>query len=327
MKQRQSGRLKFFAGILGAIIGVHVIVLALIVGASNSGRKAEKKSAGSSAAESKAVAQKAEKNTPNRISRKPVWRYRKKSTDPNFGKDFDYSGALRGPMPVKIAPGDRSSSGILVDMTTRKVLWEKNSDKPVAIASMSKMMTLLLVMEHLETHPKLSLNTRYKVSRSVLNLPRSGVVWLDPREVFPLSDYMKCAAIKSANDAAYQLALIVSDSESRFVRLMNSRAKALHMTGTNFINAHGLPGKNGHSTGSARDMILLGERLLEYPFLMACCKTVSASIRTGDRKTVFKNSNNLLRRGLPLPLQTLLFLNPCCCNQSRAEHRCNGEVM
>ena len=300
MEKRSSGRFKFFLGILGAIIGLHVIVLVLIVSSSESGKKTEEKAEKKQNAEKNTVKKIADSSKmPNRPPR-PVWRYRKKSTDPKFGRPFDYSKALRGAMPASIVPGDRSTSGIIVDMNSRKVLWEKNSNKPVAIASMSKMMTLLLVMEHLETHPNLSLDTRYRVARSVLTLPRSGVVWLDPREAFSLAEYLKCAAVKSANDAAYQLGLIVSGNEANFVKLMNRRARELRMSQTNFINAHGLPGSgNRHSVGSPADMVLLAERLLEYPFLMECCQTVSSSIRTGERKTVFKNSNKLLRSGLP----------------------------
>ena len=300
MEKRSSGRLKFFLGILGAIIGLHAIVLVLIVSSSSSDKKTEEKSEKKQNAEKNTVKETA--HTPKVPNRTPrlAWRYRKKSTDPKFGRPFDYSKALRGAMPSNLAPGDRSTSGIVVDMNSRRVLWEKNSNKPVAIASMSKMMTLLLVMEHLERHPKLSLNTRYQVARSVLTLPRSGVVWLDPREAFSLSEYLKCAAVKSANDAAYQLGLIVSGNEASFVKLMNHRAKELIMSQTNFINAHGLPGNdNRHSVGSSADMVRLAEHLLEYPFLMECCQTVSSSIRTGERKTVFKNSNNLLRRSLP----------------------------
>ena len=103
----------------------------------------------------------------------------------------------------------------LIDADTRKVLWEKECHKPVPVASMSKMMTLLLTMEHLDAHPELSLETPVRISKEVLRLPsREGIVWLDPKETFPIADLVKCAAIKSANDAALQLALTVSGSEA-----------------------------------------------------------------------------------------------------------------
>lgn len=283
----RSGRLKFFLGILTAIIVLHIIVLILIVNSSGAEKTAvDKKAANLPEPSAKEV---------KPVEKKPVWRYRKPSKNPYFGKPLNYKGARHGSLN-HIVPGDTATAGIIVDMNTRRVLWEKNSNRPVPVASMSKMMTLLLAMEHLEAQPELSLQSPIRVSREVLTVPRSGVIWLDPRETFSYEDLIKCAAIKSANDASFQLALAVSGSEARFVSLMNQKAKALNMNRTTFINSHGLPAQNGNSLSTAHDMVLLGERLLEYPFLMTCCATSSSSIRTGDRKTVFRNSNNLIRR-------------------------------
>jgi D-alanyl-D-alanine carboxypeptidase (penicillin-binding protein 5/6) len=288
MNQQRSGRLKFFIGILITIIVLHIIVLALIV--NSSGSETEKKEDKKASALPVSPVEKSAKP----VTKKPVWRYRKRSADPRFGTPFNYSGARRN--IGNIIPGDTATTGILVDMNTRRVLWEKNSNRPVAVASMSKMMTLLLVMEHLEARPGLTLDSPIKISKTVLTLPRSGVIWLDPRETFSYADLIRCAAIKSANDAALQLALTVSGNEKSFVSLMNRKARRLNMTRTTFINAHGLPAPEGHSLSTAYDMVLLAERLLEYPFLMQCSATPHSSIRTGDRKTVFKNSNNLIRR-------------------------------
>ena len=283
----RSGRLKFFLGILTAIIVLHIIVLILIVNSSGAEKTAvDKKAANLPEPSAKEV---------KPVEKKTVWRYRKPSKNPYFGKPLNYKGARHGSLN-HIVPGDTATAGIIVDMNTRRVLWEKNSNRPVPVASMSKMMTLLLAMEHLEAQPELSLQSPIRVSREVLTVPRSGVIWLDPRETFSYEDLIKCAAIKSANDASFQLALAVSGSEARFVSLMNQKAKALNMNRTTFINSHGLPAQNGNSLSTAHDMVLLGERLLEYPFLMTCCATSSSSIRTGDRKTVFRNSNNLIRR-------------------------------
>ena len=291
MKQQQSGRLKFFIGILVAIIFLHIIVLALIVNASGTETKSKEDRQASTASPSPT-----EKSAKPAV-KKPVWRYRKRSSDPRSGKPFNYSGARRN--IGHIIPGDTATTGILVDMNSRRVLWEKNSNRPVAIASMSKMMTLLLVMEHLEANPKLTLDSPIQISRTVLTIPRSGVIWLDPRETFSYAELIRCAAIKSANDAALQLALTVSGDEKSFVSLMNRKAKQLNMSRTTFVNPHGLPSQERHSLSTAYDMVLLAERLLEYPFLMQCSATTHSSIRTGDRKTVFKNSNTLIRRNFP----------------------------
>ena len=283
----RSGRLKFFIGILAAIVVLHIIVLALIVNSSGADKM--------TADEKKPQVPEPSAKKVKPVDKKPVWRYRKPSKNPYFGKTLNYKYARHGSLD-HLVPGDTATAGIIVDMNTRRVLWEKNSNRPVPVASMSKMMTLLLTMEHLEAHPELSLKSPIRISKEVLTIPRSGVIWLDPRETFSYEDLIKCAAIKSANDAAFQLALAVSGNEAGFVSLMNQKAQALNMHRTTFLNAHGLPAQNGNSLSTAHDMVLLGERLLEYPFLMTCCATPSSSIRTGDRKTVYRNSNNLIRR-------------------------------
>ena len=300
MNPLKSSRLPVFAGIVAVIIILHVIVLSIVINSSSGGKLPEEQLE-TPAAVQKAPSREEKQNLPEQKKaeeKNPAEkeRYRRKSGNPRFGRPLDYSGARRGAMPPQIIPGDSSTSGIIADMQTRKVLWEKNSRKAVPVASMSKMMTILLVMEHLEKSPALSLDTPVKISPAVLRLPsREGIVWLDPRETFPISDLIKCAAVKSANDAALQLALTVAGSEEKFVAMMNARARAAGMTGTRFINAHGLPDKKrNQSLSTVHDMVLLGECLLEYPVVMAYFKTPSAHIREGKKKTVIRNTNRLI---------------------------------
>ena len=148
----RSGRLKFFIGILVAIVLLHIIVLALIVNSSN----AEKTPANK---KTEALPEPSAKKV-KPVEKKPVLRYRRPSKDPYFGKPLNYRNARHGSLN-HIIPGDTATAGILVDMNTRRVLWEKNSSRPVPVASMSKMMTLLLAMEHLENHPELSLQSHH----------------------------------------------------------------------------------------------------------------------------------------------------------------------
>ncbi|MBQ9501156.1 MAG: D-alanyl-D-alanine carboxypeptidase [Lentisphaeria bacterium] len=295
-------RLKFFLTILAAIVLLHVIVIAMVV--SSSGNSKPEPAAPSDPAKQAAPGKPGEKPEPSGTGTRapgvpqtrPQLRYRRPSTQPNFGKPLNHVYARRGEFPGHIVPGDASRTGILIDADTRKVLWEKECHKPVPVASMSKMMTLLLTMEHLDSRPELSLETPVQISKEVLRLPsREGIVWLDPRETFPISDLVKCAAIKSANDAALQLALTVSGSEAAFVEMMNRKAARLGMRHTKFVNAHGLPDKNrNQSLSSAHDMVLLGERMLEYPDLMKNFGTLSSSIREGDKKLILKNTNRLI---------------------------------
>ena len=183
-------------------------------------------------------------------------------------------------------------------MDTRKVLWEKKSNQPVPVASMVKMMTMLLTAEAMERTGKPSLDDRITITRTVMQVKRTGVLWLTPGEVFTMRELMLGIAVKSANDAATQVAEVVGGDVDSFVRSMNARAKELHLDSMKFYNPCGLPDKRGrNAVSSAADMVLLGERLLEYPFLIEMCSTLKGTIRGGN--TVFVNTNKLINPHYP----------------------------
>ena len=233
---------------------------------------------------------------PEEVRPPRVYRYKKPSENPLFGKPFNYALAKTGDFSEKEVPGSRgATSGIMVDLGTRTVLWEKNSSKQVPIASMVKMMTLLVAFEALEDNPSLSLESPVKISPEVLKVARTGIVWLDPRETLPLSDLMKAAAIKSANDAAVQIALFFGNGDQEaFITKMNAKALELGMTGTHFVSPCGLPDrKKGNSLSTARDMVLLGERLLEYPKYLEWSTTKLDYMRTGEKRTMLNATHRL----------------------------------
>ncbi len=226
----------------------------------------------------------------------PVYRYKKPTGNPNFGKPFDFDTAVHGDIPADQVPGSvGATSGIMVDLATRKVLWEKKSSLQVPVASMVKMMTLLVTFEELEQNPMLSLETPVNISKTVLKVPRTGVVWLDPRETFPLSDLLKAVTIKSANDAAVQVAEFIGGDVDAFVVKMNRRATSLGMSKTCFVSPCGLPDKQkGNSMSCALDMVVLAEQLLEYPDVMRWSVSKQDFIREGDKKTVLNATNRLV---------------------------------
>ena len=239
---------------------------------------------------------------PEEVRPPRVYRYKKPSENPLFGKPFNYALAKTGDFSEKEVPGSRgATSGIMVDLGTRTVLWEKNSSKQVPIASMVKMMTLLVAFEALEDNPSLSLESPVKISPEVLKVARTGIVWLDPRETLPLSDLMKAAAIKSANDAAVQIALFFGNGDQEaFITKMNAKALELGMTGTHFVSPCGLPDrKKGNSLSTARDMVLLGERLLEYPKYLEWSTTKLDYMRTGEKRTMLNATNRLINPHWP----------------------------
>ncbi len=294
MNEVREARMRFLL-ILMVVTVITAGVVFFIVAKNNGwkfGAGEDKKTVAESGKET--VAQKAEKLPP-----KPEFRFRKVSTSPAFGAPLDFSKSRHGDLSIKECPGSAAvATGIIVDMDSRRVLWEKNSNQPVKIASMVKMMTLLVAMEEMEKRPDVNFDTMVPVSREVLKIPRTGVVWLDPRETLPLSDLMKAAAIKSANDASTMIAIYFGGTLDNFVNRMNARAQELGLKHTRFVNACGLPdAKRGNSFSTAGEMVLLGERLLEYPQVMEWLGTQRSSIRGG--KTDLITTNKLVNPRWP----------------------------
>ena len=164
---------------------------------------------------------------------------------------------------------------------------------------MVKMMTLLLTMEELERDHKLSLQSKVDISPTVTKVPRTGVIWLDPKETFPLEELLLAISVKSANDAAYLVAEYLGNGDVHsFVERMNRRARELGMLRTRFFNPHGLPGDTARSdnVSSPEDMVFLAQKSLQYPKLMEWASTVKTDFRKkGSRgHLVIVNHNNLL---------------------------------
>lgn len=229
---------------------------------------------------------------------RPASRFRKPSSNPNFGAPFHYATAVSGNLAS--LPGSREArSGFLVDLNSRNVLWMKDARKPVPIASMVKMMTLLVAFEELDAHPEWSLNTPVKITTGATKVARTGIIWLDTRETMPLVDLLKALTIKSANDAAYQVAEFTGGGDVHaFVARMNAKAAELKMPGTRFISPHGLPDKvRGNSLSCAEAMTILGEQLLEYPDIMSWTTTQLTYIRDG--RTELYNTNGLINPRWP----------------------------
>ncbi len=288
-----------------AVVLIHLVVIGSIIwGCSSKRSKSEtgKDSGTPEAAANGAAGQNSGGATPDPRSPSKA-RYRVPSANPNFGKPFDFSKADRSNMPLRLVPNlkEWNGTGIIVDMDTRQVLWAKDPHKSVPVASMVKMMTMLLVAEELERDPELTLDTKIPITRSAIDtLPeRSGLLWLVPgKEEFTVRELLLGVAVKSANDAATQLAEKVGGSVSAFVERMNKRAGELGMKSTTFLNPCGLTDKQRrNSKSSAADMVILGERLLEYPFLMEMCSTKQSAIRDG--KTVFTTTNKLIAPHYP----------------------------
>ncbi len=232
--------------------------------------------------------------------------YRRLSGNPRFGEPFNYSRSRHTDFsPKEISPGSAGArAGILVDMDSRTVLWDKNPEKMLPPASMTKMMTLLLCFERMENRRDFSPETTVQVTSEAAAV-KEGEIWLDTREKISVDNLLKAAAIKSANDAAVQLACLMEGGSAQFVPLMNRRAREIGMRHTDFINPCGLPGKNSDSRSCAEDMVLLGERLTEYPLLMKYLATQQETIprqkvsSAAADSTVLTSTNKLINPHYP----------------------------
>lgn len=201
----------------------------------------------------------------------------------------DENKALKRPT-IDLAPSARAA--ILMDMDTGTVLFEKNADAPLPPASITKIMSLLLVMEALEKG-QISLDDPVVASEHAASMGGSQI-FLKAGETMSVRDLLKAAAIASANDATVALAEHTYGSEAAFVERMNQRAKELGMTHTHFVNTTGLPAEN-HLT-SARDIAIMSRELLKHEMILTFTGTYQDYLRQDTEKPFWLvNTNRLIR--------------------------------
>ena len=182
------------------------------------------------------------------------------------------------------------AAAILVDEDSGTVLYEKNADDRRPIASITKVMTLLLTFEALEAG-RVRLDDAVPVSEHAYHMGGSQI-WLEPGEQMTLKEMLKAICISSANDAAVAVAEYIGGSEAAFAEQMNARAAELGMTNTHFVNACGLDAE-GHLS-SARDVALMSrEILLHHSEVRDYCSVWMDTLRGGATQLV--NTNKLLK--------------------------------
>ena len=182
-----------------------------------------------------------------------------------------------------------AKSYILVEANTGKVLAEKNADEKMPPASITKIMTMLLLAEKLDLG-EVSLDDLVTTSEHANSMGGSQV-WLDVGEQMSIEDLLKATAINSANDAAVAISEHIAGSEEQFVELMNQKAAELGMTGSNFCNASGLDA-DGHLS-TARDIAIMGRELIKYPLIIKYTSKYMDDLRNG--KTELVNTNKMVR--------------------------------
>lgn len=188
-------------------------------------------------------------------------------------------------------PGElKAGSAILMEKETGQILYEENSHDKLEPASVTKVMTMLLVLEAIDGG-KLTLEQPVTVSAHAVSMGGSQI-WLKENEQMTVSDMLKAVAVVSANDCAVALAEAVAGSEDAFVARMNERAAQLGMADTNFLNATGLPA-TGHVT-SAHDIALMSrELILNHPEIREYTTIWMDTLRGGAFQ--LSNTNKLIR--------------------------------
>ncbi len=194
-------------------------------------------------------------------------------------------------------PDILAPSAILVEASTGQVIYEKNADELLHPASITKIMTLILIMDAL-SEKKITLSDDVTVSEHAASMGGSQV-FLEPGETQTVETMIKCIAIASANDACVAMAEYVCGSEDAFVEHMNIRAKELGMSNTTFINCCGLDAE-GHMT-TARDVSLMSRELItKYPqihdFSTIWMDTITHVTRRGSSDFTLSNTNKLLKQ-------------------------------
>lgn len=185
-----------------------------------------------------------------------------------------------------------AKSAILVDSATGEVLYEKNADEALAPASMTKLGSMLVIMEAID-NGNLSLDDEVTISEEAANMGGSQV-FLEVGEVYKVHDLLKGVAIASGNDAVVALAEKVAGSQSEFVAMMNKRFKEIGAVNTNFVNAHGLDAEGHYST--ARDMSIIARELLKHEKILEYTSIYEEYLEKNDgTKTWLVNTNKLVR--------------------------------
>ncbi len=193
----------------------------------------------------------------------------------------------------EVQPFDiNSKSALLMDAGTGTVLYEKNAHQQLPPASVTKIMTMLLVMEAIDSN-KITLNDKVVISERASKMGGTQL-YLEPGETKTVEELMKGVAIRSANDASLALGEYIAGTEELFIQQMNNRAKELGMENTTFVNTNGLP-VEGHLT-TAYDIALMSRELLKHKDVHKWLTTWMDSVVVGKKKSEqsLVNTNKLI---------------------------------
>ena len=188
--------------------------------------------------------------------------------------------------------GGNAKSAILIEATTGKIIFEKNSHEKLAPASMTKIMSMLLIMENIDKGV-ISWDDTVTTSENASSMGGSQIL-LETGEQMSVYDMFKGVAVASGNDAVVALAEYIAGSEEEFVNMMNKKVKELGLKDTVFKNPHGLDTANHYS--SAYDMAFIAKELVKYEKVFEFTSIYEDYLRKGtDRELWLVNTNKLVR--------------------------------
>jgi D-alanyl-D-alanine carboxypeptidase (penicillin-binding protein 5/6) len=200
--------------------------------------------------------------------------------------------AEKKPEQVQVELAKQAVSAVLMDAATGTVLFEKNSHEKLPPASVTKVMTMLLIMEAV-ADGKVNWQDKIRTSEHAASMGGSQI-FLEPGEEMTLEEMMKGIAVASANDAAVAVAEHLAGSEETFVQMMNERAKQLGCVDTHFSNVNGLPTENHYT--SAHDLAIMSRELLKHEEVVKYTSIFQDYLRKGSEKPFWLvNTNKLVR--------------------------------
>ena len=185
-------------------------------------------------------------------------------------------------------------SAILIEAETGQVLYEKNPDKRVPPASITKVMALLIAMEQIEKG-KLNLEDKVSVSRYAESMGGSQI-FLPANIRLKVKELLKAVTIASANDASVALAEAIAGTYGNFIDLMNEKADEMGLENTHFLNSTGLPEEGDNHYSSARDIALMAKELVKYDKIREWASTWLEYVPLPNRRAMLVNTNKLIKK-------------------------------
>ena len=196
---------------------------------------------------------------------------------------------------IKVKASDtllqNAKSGLLMEVSTGKIIYEKNIHEKVSVASMTKMMGMILVMEAIEDG-KIKLDDMVVVSKNASGMGGSQI-WLEEGEKISVLDLIKGIMMASANDGIVAIGEYIGGTEKNFVKMMNEKAKSLNLKNTNFVNPTGLDEENHYST--AYDMAIIAKELISHEEILKYTSIYEDYLRKGtNRQFWLVNTNKVV---------------------------------